>query len=104
MGRSSRTKGANAEREFRDLLRLSGFHAERDGSERGDLIHNVAGVHFEIKRCETLAIPTWCRQAERDAGALVPVVAFRRSREPWRVVVPATEYLRLKAVERALWS
>jgi Holliday junction resolvase len=98
----SRRKGANGEREFRDLLRSHGFTCERDGSERGDLIHNVAGVHFEVKRCEKLEVTSWLRQAIADAAkkGLHAVVAFRRSRERWWVIVQASEYLRLKRIER----
>lgn len=101
-GLTSRRKGASAEREFRDVLRTFGFKAYRDGRLDADLAHNVPGVHIEVKRRETLAIPAWCRQAERDSRGLVAVVAFRRSREPWRVVVPADEYLRLKRLEADL--
>lgn len=99
MGRSSRRKGADAEREFRDVLRAHGFEAERDGRLEADLAHNVPGVHFEVKRRETLALPEWCRQAEDECNGAVPVVAYRRSREPWRVVLPAAEFLRLKRLE-----
>ena len=100
MGRPSRQKGARGERDFRDLLRRHGFTCERDGSERGDLIHNVPGTHIEVKRRETLAIPTWIRQADADAPlGTVAVVAFRANRQPWRVVLAADEFLRLKALE-----
>ena len=105
MGAMSRRKGANGERDFRDLLRSHGFTCERDGSERGDLIHNVPGVHFEVKRCETLALPKWSRQAEVDAGeGEVPVVAYRKSRQPWRVDLDAEEFLRLKRLEALVIS
>jgi Holliday junction resolvase len=102
MGASSRRKGANGERDFRNLLRAFGFACDRDGTEHGDLRHDVPGVHFEVKRRETLALPQWIRQAEEDADARdVAVVAFRQSRQPWRVVVEAEEFLRLKVVEAA---
>lgn len=96
---NSRRKGADAEREFRDVLRSHGFFAERDGRLDADLAHDVPGVHFEVKRRERLEINEWISQAERDAGGKTPVVAFRRSRQPWRVIVPADEYLRLKKLE-----
>ena len=98
-GRGARRKGADAEREFRDLLIGYGFQARRDGRLDSDLVHNVPGVYFEVKRRETLAIPKWIRQAEDESGALEPVVAYRTSRQPWRVVVSADEYLRLKKLE-----
>lgn len=100
MGAPSRRKGANGERDFRNLLRRFGFTCDRDGTAHGDLRHDVPNVHFEVKRCETLALPKWTRQAELDARGRVPVVAYRRSREPWRVSLPAEEFLRLKALER----
>ena len=97
MGRSSRQKGARGEREFRDLLRRYGFACDRDGSERGDLIHDVPGIHFEVKRRETLALPAWIRQAEGDAGDKVPVIAWRKNGQLWRVDAPAAHYLGLLA-------
>ncbi len=98
MGRASREKGAVAEREAAALIRTFGFDANRD-SDRHDLYHNVPGVHFEVKRAERLVLPDWTRQAEQDAGDQVAVVMYRRNREPWRVSLVATEYLRLKALE-----
>lgn len=99
---NSRRKGSDGEREFRDVLRSYGFAAERDGRLEADLAHNVEGVHFEIKRREKYEIQSWLEQAERDAGSAVPCVVFRRSRQPWRVIVPASEYLRLKRLEAHL--
>jgi hypothetical protein len=52
-------KGANGEREFRDVIREYDFEAERDGQTRVarwagepnlDVRHNIPGVHFEVKR------------------------------------------------------
>ncbi len=99
----SRQKGAAAEREFAALIRQHGFTGERtgrNGKTSEDVTHDVPGVHIEVKRREALELAKWLRQAEKDAGDLVPVVAYRKSREPWRVVVPAAEFLRLKAIER----
>ena len=90
----SRNKGANAEREVRDILREHGFDAHRDGQiwldddPNEDLVHNIPGVHIEVKRRETLAIPAWLRQTEDDARGRVPWLVFRQSRQPWRVIVP----------------
>lgn len=87
---NSRRKGAVAEREVRDLLRAAGYEASRDGqigdgtSPNEDLSHNVRGVHFEVKRRETLALPQWHRQADADARGRQAVVVYRRSQEPWR--------------------
>jgi len=102
MSRSERQKGARGERDFRDLVRTFGFDCERDGRLAADLRHGVAGVHFEIKRQERLDVPAWLRQAEAECGEAIPVVAFRRSREPWRVVAPAADYLAAKAAAQHL--
>jgi hypothetical protein len=42
----------------------------------------------EVKRAETLRLPDWTRQAELEApSGTIPIVAYRRNREPWRVSV-----------------
>jgi hypothetical protein len=94
-GRRSRNKGANGERELARILRERGFQARRgarngvagrDGGE--DVSHSIPGVWLEVKRAERLAIPQWLAQAEADCPAdCLPVLAFRRSREPWRAVI-----------------
>jgi hypothetical protein len=99
--RHSRVKGANGEREFRDVIRSFGFTAERDGQTRVarwagepnlDVRHDIPGVHAEVKRCETYMIDKWLAQAEDDArrdGGKAPWVCFRKSKQPWRCIVPA---------------
>lgn len=99
MGRKSRRKGASGEREFRDLLRRHGFAARRDGRLDDDLDHDVPETHFEVKRRERYEIDDWLEQAERDAAGRVAVVAFRKSRQPWRVIVDAEHYLALRATK-----
>lgn len=100
-GRRSRNKGQRGEREVRDLLRAHGFACERDGSEFGDLRHELPGLHCEVKRCERVDLHGWWAQAVRDAGpGETPSVWFRRSREGWRVVVPAEFLLGLLAGQR----
>jgi hypothetical protein len=101
MGRASRDKGQRGERQVRDLLRRCGFKAERDGSEFGDLKHNVPATRIEVKLCERWSIPEWLRQVEADAEPHeTPVLVFRKSRGPWRVVVDAEHYFTLRANER----
>lgn len=106
MSRTSRNKGARGELEFARLVRSFGFTCERtgrDGRTSQDITHNVESVHFEIKRDERMSVDAMVRQSEHDADPdEVPAVAWRRNRRPWRVDVPATEYLRLKALERDL--
>jgi hypothetical protein len=101
-GRRSRRKGANGEREFRDLMRTFGFTVERTGRSarhtKDDLGHDLVGVHIEVKRREKLCIPQWMRQSRTDAGPnRVPTVAHRRNNEEWLMTVPATWLLGLLA-------
>ena len=103
MSAASRRKGASAERDLAREIRAHGFTCERtgrNGRTSEDVTHDIPGAHIEVKRCERIELDKWLRQAEHDAGALVPVVAFRKSRQPWRVVLPLSEFLRLKALER----
>ena len=101
-GSTSRRKGAGGEREVRDVLRRFGFRADRGQPPFGDLVHDVPNVHIEVKRCETWKLRAWLRQAELDARSAVAWVVFRGSKEPWRVVMPLEEALRLKALEARL--
>lgn len=98
-GRRSRSKGQRGEREWAALLVEHGFTATRNriGAATDDIIHNVLGVSFEVKRAETLQFSQWWRQAvEQALPDRVPVLAFRSNGEPWRVVLPAEHYLRLE--------
>ena len=92
-GRRSQAKGANGERELAAILRGCGYDIQRGGSlsfgKEPDL-SGLPGVHIECKRAETLRLSEWMAQAERDAQRFqdgAPAVFFRRSREPWRVVM-----------------
>jgi Holliday junction resolvase len=104
-GRASRSKGANAERELAKIIgdRL-GVEMRRTPLSggmkwKGDIV-GWPGYHVEAKRQERLSIPAWVEQAEGDCpDGCVPLVAFRRSREPWRVVIGLDHLLDL--VERA---
>lgn len=96
---NSREKGKRGERDFRDFLRDMGFTARRGqqfagGADSPDVqCEELPRIHFEVKFGEDFTIGSkavedaW-KQAVRDAGkGKMPVVAFRRNREPWRVLV-----------------
>jgi hypothetical protein len=92
-GRASRNKGASAEREVAGIIKTRlGIEMRRTplsgGMDwKGD-IQGWDGMHVEVKRQERLSIPSWVEQAEGDCpDGCVPLVVFRRSREPWRVVL-----------------
>jgi Holliday junction resolvase len=95
----SRDKGARGEREFANLLSAElGTVVRRKLGQARDSGDDIQVEHFriEVKHCERLAIPAWCAQVEAacEYANEVPVVAFRRSGEPWRCVVPAAWFIR----------
>lgn len=100
-GRRSQAKGANGERELAAILRGYGYDIQRGGSlsfgEAPDL-SGLCGVHCEVKRCEQLRLSEWLAQAAADAERFqdgAPAIFFRRSREPWAVVMKLDDWLTL---------
>jgi len=97
-GKSSREKGIRGENEVVALLEEAGYHCERRGSGySGDDLRIVEFPNWyaEVRRQETLCIPGWCREIEEKAGTKVPILFFRRSREPWRVCMTLETFLGL---------
>lgn len=107
MGRKSKAKGADGERDARNALRKLGISARRGrqycgGPTSPDLVSDgdeglppLTGVHFEVKRTEALSLYAAMDQAEGDAGASVPVILHRRNRRPWVAVVHLDRILEL---------
>lgn len=99
-GRAARQKGANAEREVVALLAEAGYDVHRTPHSgalewmKGDVV-GFPGCHVEVKRHEALRIPEWCAKAEAEAGGKPALLIFRRSREPWRVVMLLDDFLKL---------
>lgn len=93
MGRRSRDKGKRGEREAAEALREHlGVQARRGVQYHGgpgspDLATSLPGVHFEVKRCESLSLYAAMDQAARDAAGKIPVVLHRRNGKEWLVVV-----------------
>lgn len=93
MGALSRNKGRRREREFLNLLGEElGIRLERNQnqSDQGgaDCI-TVDGWAIEVKGVEQARFPTWWKQAERQAKNCKrrPVLAWKRSRQPWKIWV-----------------
>jgi len=97
-GKMSRNKGAAAEREVAAILEAAlGVPVKRklgQARDSGDDIQ-VGRYRFEVKRRETLAVDQWCAQVEKAAGQDVPVVVYRRSHQPWRVVLKLEDFIEL---------
>ena len=96
-GRMARNKGAAGEREFAALLsdQLGQVVKRKLGQARdgGDDIQ-VGRFRIEVKRRERLQVVEWCEQVEACADAAeVPVLAFRRNGEPWRVVLRLDDFI-----------
>lgn len=92
-GKSSRTKGAAAEREVLKLLGAElGVILQRNITQTrggGADCLEVKGFAVEIKRQERLSRPSWwkqaCEQAQRVGGE--PMLLYRRNREPWQAFI-----------------
>ena len=90
-----RRKGASGERELFGILRDElGLIVERNLQQSrngGADSLSLPGLAIEVKRQESDWRESWWTQAVAQAGSThVPVVAYRRSRQPWRFVVPLT--------------
>ena len=103
MGAKSQRKGRAAELELSRILQGHGYNVEPGRAlaygEVPDLF-GLPGVHIECKRAEALRLSEWMEQAQRDAerfGDGLPAVFYRRSREPWRVVMDLEDWMRLYA-------
>lgn len=103
---NSRNKGAAGEREFiNDHLRPFWPDACRNidqfGADKRDC-HNVAGVHWQIKRTERLDLWGAIKQADEEAASTdLPIVAFRRNRSKWYCVLDADELIALLRLREA---
>jgi Holliday junction resolvase len=97
MAKSSRDKGKRGEREVAEVFTAAGLPADRTAALQagsvpgaGDVtVRDLPELHIESKRQETYDLGAWERQA--DVAALshqTPVIAYRKSRQPWRASVP----------------
>ena len=92
---NSNRKGKAGEREAAAAISaVLGVAARRGqqfsgGEDSPDIVVDIPGVHFEVKRTNRLQIRKAVAQAAADAGSdNIPVVLHRWDRGPWLVVVP----------------
>ena len=103
---NSRQKGKRGELEAAELIRKHGFAARRGqqfkgGGDSPDVVTDIDGYHFEIKRTETLSVYLAVAQAQHDAApGEVPVVLHRKNKKDWLAILPADDFLRLVAREK----
>lgn len=92
----SRRKGVRGEREVAVAFEQAGATRLHNLEGQGDHLVELADVlyHVEAKRRERLDLMAWVKQAEAEADPrMVPLVVFRQSREPWRVVLRLDHFL-----------
>jgi len=97
---NSKRKGNAGERELLSILQQHGEAARNDqtfigGKGNPDILYydGRAHYHIECKRTEKLNIHAALRQAESDAEDAIPVVIFRRNREPWYITMRLEDFL-----------
>lgn len=100
---NSRAKGKRGEREFIDRHLAAVWpdacrNLDQYGDDKRDVLR-CAGIHWQIKRTETLRVWDAIAQAHAEAvGDDLPVVAFRRNRSGWFCVVEADTLIELLAL------
>lgn len=100
---NSKAKGSAGERELLSILAEAGAAQRNDqryvgGVDNPDISFQKGGnrFHVECKRAERFNAYAAMDQAQRDAnGHAVPIVAHRRNRRPWLVVLTLEDFLRL---------
>ena len=101
MGAKSRRKGKVGEREAAaEIRRLFRVEARRGCQFQGtdespDILADIYGVHFEVKRSETFRLYKALSQAIEDAGDKIPVVLHRANNRPWVAIVRLDDLPRL---------
>ncbi len=97
---NSRAKGAAGEVELAHVFTDHGIPAKRGqqhagGVESPDIIAADASFpfHVEGKRVEAGNLYNWLAQAERDAGAKIPIVAHRRNGRRWVAILFLDDFL-----------
>ena len=98
---NSRTKGKVGELEFAAALKAKGLDARRGQQFSGSkdspdvVCSSLTGVHFEVKRVQSGNPYKWLDQAIRDGVDKMPVVAHRKNRKDWIVVMRMDDLLDL---------
>ena len=105
---NSRQKGSSSEREFASLIhdqlgvklvrvldqsRGGGFDLAPAPNQEGPVVDTLRGLAVECKRYGSitphLMTRFWAQAVKQaEAAGLVPALAWRADRQPWRVTVP----------------
>ena len=101
MGKMSRNKGKDFERQVANWLKGYGYtdamRSAQHSGKAGDAadVVGLPGIHIECKAVETCNIWAWLDQADRDSAGTgnIPVVIWKRNRMPWLVVMRLESFL-----------
>ena len=103
MSAMSRDKGKRGERELSTLLAATGlpYLREQDGRTQG-ADFRVEQFAIEARYRERLEVPAWCAELElKTPDHLVPVLAWRKNKHPWRVSMTFADWLELVRAGRS---
>jgi Holliday junction resolvase len=94
---NSRAKGKRGELMLAKILREHGYDAHRGvqyhgGSDSPD-VTGIPGFHIESKFVENLSVRKAMEQSISDAGDKIPTVMWKKSNEPWLVVMRLEDFL-----------
>jgi len=99
IGKMSKNKGAQGERELAGILRdLWGVEARRGQQFCGsngdpDVVTSLENIHIEVKRTETLSLYKAMDQAKSDSGVSIPVVMHRKNSQKWVMIIELDQVL-----------
>lgn len=94
---NSRAKGKRGELMLAKVLREHGYDARRGvqyqgGTDSPDVV-GIPGFHIECKFVEALSVRKAMCQSIRDAGEKIPTVMWKKSNEPWLVVMRLDDFM-----------
>ena len=107
MGKFSRDKGKRGELDWSHYCQRQGYEVTRTAQNRGKTgaagdCEGLPHLHQDVKFVERLNIREALAQSERDARAEhkgnIPIVAHRRSREPWAITMKADDFFKIYKV------
>jgi len=105
MGKMQREKGKRGEREVAEMLTAAGFPAHRAQQYKGaagsadvtcpSLFH--LGLHIEVKNTARPTLGPWLEKAQEEAAqeGLAPAIFWKRPRDAWYVIMPASVFLNI---------
>ena len=102
MGLYSRNKGKRGERLWASFCREQGYDVHRTAQYRGNTgaagdVEGLPYIHCEVKYVQALNIAKAVEQSVDDEEAAgreeLPIVATKRTKEPWLVTMQAADWM-----------